>query len=1070
MQGPSENQPLTSATYVPGGESFGPGVGIPPLYSPARPMPDQYPQHYYGADQSAPAGGLGGFVGARHPNEGTHSNPANEPNASDKRNFRSSGSSQPGRNHAGQQPREPTDSQSQGHVLGAQQAPQDHSARSRSESNSGSAPLSPQDPGAQWPLDRVLIWLAANSFSNDWQETFKTLELAGTQFLEIGKGHGGKGNVAMMHKVIYPQLVVECKANGTGWDQAKEREEGRRLRRLVRKIVDSGGSSGGPRIGTRRESSQFQTSAGTDGGVENSPNQSRQEVFTNTPSTAGGGEESPGRQVMAGGMHSPAQGFLSRRYSAQRSVTMPVLGNVNDQGPDNNSRTGLPASALGQIGEGPSPRRQSPSVPAEQGTEFALGAPKQSPGLQPSRLANSNQGLNQNRYPGHARGMSSESVMSNMGSRSTTSMETAPMSASYDGRRNGQDGVRSQADGRNAPDTPASAKEHRSFLKFMRRDKKKDDPNPSPEETYLDSPTSPVNIRQMLPNAPFAKSTTNSSETSLDRPSSRRSAQVDMDPIEQVDKLSMRGRAPLRESDARRYAFVTPDAWNYRLIDISNAETAAAIRHVICEELNISDENSITLFLTSPSQVEHEEALSDAGLMQARWRLGDAAGSLKIFVSTPSQVPGSAGLGLHFPRSALTPPFAAFSPSLKSRNGPAWGRVASDPPRLDSLRSGESTLVSGTEIQSLISGNGTASSSLSKQYSYRSQQGEGSTGDYNEDERRRILEAAAEEHRRKSEEKQQAYLAGKRQRLRSESRGEGDQTYGIRSNTVIDFDSRRVSPYGSGQQFEDSKAKPLVPQRAPPPVPPDSNTLLKANSLSKKTAAKARQSWPDQVDALPKKAGAEPGSADALEQSMRKPLPPLNSGIAAAVVGAGKLSSAIGVNNDALPKSASSPSGASAVNNENSDRRQREMAMINPSRNGFNGHNQGKPLFIGFVKDTDNMIQCYQVRTECTTSLSAPDLQSPDSRTNKRHQRLRKQPVDHHRAPLICPPACHPVVPVGHSWISRRTQYRSPGPLYSTRKTPMKTLTAVFSPNPSSPIARSPCRCHRMGLTHPITR
>ena len=29
---PSESQPLTSATYIPAGESFGPGVGIPPLF------------------------------------------------------------------------------------------------------------------------------------------------------------------------------------------------------------------------------------------------------------------------------------------------------------------------------------------------------------------------------------------------------------------------------------------------------------------------------------------------------------------------------------------------------------------------------------------------------------------------------------------------------------------------------------------------------------------------------------------------------------------------------------------------------------------------------------------------------------------------------------------------------------------------------------------------------------------------------------------------------------------------------------------------------------------------------
>src|SRR5438045_3563072 len=32
-QPPSDNQPLTSATYIPGRESFGPGVGIPPLFT-----------------------------------------------------------------------------------------------------------------------------------------------------------------------------------------------------------------------------------------------------------------------------------------------------------------------------------------------------------------------------------------------------------------------------------------------------------------------------------------------------------------------------------------------------------------------------------------------------------------------------------------------------------------------------------------------------------------------------------------------------------------------------------------------------------------------------------------------------------------------------------------------------------------------------------------------------------------------------------------------------------------------------------------------------------------------------
>ena len=42
------------------------------------------------------------------------------------------------------------------------------------------------DLAAQWSLDRVLAWLAANSFSNDWQETFRTLKIEGSDFLDLG--------------------------------------------------------------------------------------------------------------------------------------------------------------------------------------------------------------------------------------------------------------------------------------------------------------------------------------------------------------------------------------------------------------------------------------------------------------------------------------------------------------------------------------------------------------------------------------------------------------------------------------------------------------------------------------------------------------------------------------------------------------------------------------------------------------------------------------------------------------------------------------------------------------------
>jgi mitogen-activated protein kinase kinase kinase len=95
----------------------------------------------------------------------------------------------------------------------------------------------PPELAMQWTLDRVLLWLQVNHFSKDWQDTFKGLNLHGAQFLELGSGHGGRGNFGMMHQQVYPRLAIECSNSGTGWDQPREREEGKRMRRLIRSIV-----------------------------------------------------------------------------------------------------------------------------------------------------------------------------------------------------------------------------------------------------------------------------------------------------------------------------------------------------------------------------------------------------------------------------------------------------------------------------------------------------------------------------------------------------------------------------------------------------------------------------------------------------------------------------------------------------------------------------------------------------------------------------------------------------------------------------------------------------------------
>lgn len=111
------------------------------------------------------------------------------------------------------------------------------SATAASNAAAAAASTIPPEVAAQWPMDTVLIWLAKNQFSVDWQETFKALNLHGTQFLELGSGHGGRGNFGMMHQQVYPRLAQECTNSGTGWDQQGEREEGKRMRRLIRSIV-----------------------------------------------------------------------------------------------------------------------------------------------------------------------------------------------------------------------------------------------------------------------------------------------------------------------------------------------------------------------------------------------------------------------------------------------------------------------------------------------------------------------------------------------------------------------------------------------------------------------------------------------------------------------------------------------------------------------------------------------------------------------------------------------------------------------------------------------------------------
>jgi mitogen-activated protein kinase kinase kinase len=63
-------------------------------------------------------------------------------------------------------------------------------------------------------MDQVLSWLATNQISNDWQETFKALNVYGSVFLDISTDYGG--NFGIMHHRLYPRLAAECSKSGTG--------------------------------------------------------------------------------------------------------------------------------------------------------------------------------------------------------------------------------------------------------------------------------------------------------------------------------------------------------------------------------------------------------------------------------------------------------------------------------------------------------------------------------------------------------------------------------------------------------------------------------------------------------------------------------------------------------------------------------------------------------------------------------------------------------------------------------------------------------------------------------------
>ncbi|KJZ76755.1 hypothetical protein HIM_03632 [Hirsutella minnesotensis 3608] len=642
-------------------------------------------------------------------------------------------------------------------------------AHSRGLSNASSAMAGstiPPEIAAQWPLDTVLLWLAQNQFSKDWQETFKGLNLHGSQFLGLASLHGGRGNFGMMHQKVYPRLAQECANSGTGWDQPREREEGKRMRRLIRSIV-----TGKPVDPSKLTSSHSRKESAT--AVHGNSLPSAGTDPADSPSTLSNAADNS---------------FSSRRYSQSRPTNLSGAGSS-----DANHRL-----ALKHIDTDPSRRLSPISNELAEGSAFwgasaRADSPGGSPGPQSSLFPSTTTPVLSTSTPGsakfgHRSRNSTDSVSSNAAIYgSGVPPEAAAMLAR--GLSLGEVMAAGRSDGRpknfsidsadrsSGLDGPPSAKDSRSFLSFLSRKKKQKEDGSFPSPDECDSPDSP-NMSNKPPTLGFRAAS--SGEMHLDRPRSSFGLQDNND-------LAWHQRAK-RASAVRSYVLATLDHWNYRMCDVTEADSAAEIRNVICANLGLSDSDHFSIYMTELGKLDHKDPLDDQQLLINKRIRADSSGSLKFFVASgqPSNLRGSG-----VPTS-LSPGYM--------------------PPGMD-----EEAYARLNGRQRSISSPPTSRSNTL-------------TGDHTDE---KTLAQEASEYRAEIERKQREYLAKRKQANKKDSPTAPETVggFGIKGRDV-DFDQPRNSP------FEDKRPEQLFPQRKPPAPPSDpSATLIKANSLSRRSGS-----------------------------------------------------------------------------------------------------------------------------------------------------------------------------------------------------------------------------------------
>ncbi|KAI1139165.1 hypothetical protein F5Y05DRAFT_412265 [Hypoxylon sp. FL0543] len=743
--GNDSNEAMVSATYIPGGDTYGEGVGIPGFFP----------------EDSAPQ------------STGTQSSWAT--------NSQTSGVNTLSTNTT-------TIDDSNRGLLYAN-AFNNRMLSTTSNANTGHSEI-PPELAAKWPLDHVLLWLAANHFSKEWQETFKNLNIHGAQFLELGSQKGGRGNFGMMHQLVYPRLAQECVNNKTPWEQPREREEGKRMRRLIRSIV-----TGKPIDSTKTLPSHA----------------SKESLTSAHAQSAGTDAESPNTPVRLG---SSARGF-----SQSRSTTMPTLSSTMSS--DSNHRAILKNIDID------SSRKLSPGSSEHGDSNYRAALRSDSPGSSPKLSTAflpqpSSGSLSPSSRFHHKSRNSTDSVSSNAaiyGSgvppeagqllRNGMSGIGDMIHASRSDRRYNSEGKHSESDNRPGSAEPSSARDNRSFLGFLKRkNKQKEDGSfPSPDDN--ESPTSPNLLRPRF-GTPPPEAVQDSA------PTFRRNKNV-----------------------PRVFILITLDGLNYRLCDVTDCDTAADLRTNICMNLGLSDPRGFEIFLTELGRDTHDEALEDQSLWIHKRNKGDAHGSLKFFIRVNRPSDGTLSHPAVLSPGYLAPASSINEDAYAHLNGRS--RSSSSPPT-----SRTNTISAGSQPT-------------------------------NEAE----IVAKASEYRADLEKQQAAYLAKRRQALKESSPQESSPQAGIVGRNV-DFDHPRISP------FEDKKPDNLFPQRkAPAPPGVETATLIKANSLSRKTGHNMRLSQ-GSMDGFPSPRRPTTSTSEASQDTHQRrsggpPSPPAGSALGALV-------------------------------------------------------------------------------------------------------------------------------------------------------------------------------------------